>query len=384
MPPAPNSSSSSDIPVQAAKRRSRRSKKDSSPSPSPPSSPNNEGKAEGKATTKATAKAGSNKETEPEPSQNVAIVVLAAEMKCDVHFVQSLLLSLGYLEKSGIRYSVTFLADDTEGFSQSRRKAVSSFLAEKDFTHLMFLDSDKGFGSETLLELVKSGHPVVGLAPPQKAIKPDLVHKNCKDIDALPNTMTFAKCMTYNVGIAEGKHSIEAGFIKVSWLSGGVVCMSRAAVSDICNAEEVTKRYKEFGSDSYVYGVFDDYHAMDGGENTDGTDGTMYTDTRAMSMRCGKLGIPVHASVTMGVTSVGSFAYQGHWGVALDVVTIEAPTAAGAATGPATGTATGSSGAVNDDGEVNTAPTPPAPAPATAMAKGKGRKKPQLIPVPES
>ena len=81
----------------------------------------------------------------------------------------------GHFNRAGIAWSYRHL--ELSDIVMSRNIFASKVLADKRYTHLLFIDSDMGFRADTILEMVKFDRPLVACACPKRYLGWDVLRE---------------------------------------------------------------------------------------------------------------------------------------------------------------------------------------------------------------
>ncbi|GAB4528195.1 MAG: hypothetical protein Tsb0019_30180 [Roseibium sp.] len=134
----------------------------------------------------------------------------------------------------------------------NRNHLMSRFLAEKDFSHMLMLDSDMEFSPETVWRLIAFGDDFVSAAYPQKYYNWDLLRHLVEAELALPEEnrssmeQLVSRSMTYNHQLrdydnVEWQPEQRDGFISIPAAGQGLTVLSRKVPEMIVERGAVTK-----------------------------------------------------------------------------------------------------------------------------------------------
>jgi len=107
---------------------------------------------------------------------NILIATPCYGGQMTVGYTNSLLGLLRELECAKISWSVKFLANESL-ITRARNYFVSLFLADKTFTHLLFIDADISYDPKIIHEMLASGKDVVAAPYPKKGLDWDLINR---------------------------------------------------------------------------------------------------------------------------------------------------------------------------------------------------------------
>lgn len=141
------------------------------------------------------------------------------------------------LGREGIRWDYKHLA--LSDIALSRNIFASLVTANKDFTHLLFIDSDMGFMPEAILHLLAFDRPVVACACPKRYLGWDTLHDAAQnEADASPKGQRRATpdlldaLLSYNVDTqrfdgSPWQATREGRFLKVPAIGTGLMLIKR-------------------------------------------------------------------------------------------------------------------------------------------------------------
>jgi len=118
-------------------------------------------------------------------TENRKIINLCIATPCygdsvTVEYLQSISKLFPELEKRNIKFN--FITVATESLiTRARNGMMSNFLDNKDYTHLLFIDSDIEFDPISVVKLLQCDHDVVGGIYPLKKTNWDKIKINYKD-----------------------------------------------------------------------------------------------------------------------------------------------------------------------------------------------------------
>lgn len=155
----------------------------------------------------------------------------------------------------GLRISFQTISNESL-ISRARNCLTSVFLADKRFTHLMFIDADIGFHGEDVLRMMARDIPIIAGVYPMKSIDWDrvreLVKDDVKDIEY--------RCSPYAVN-SEKTQLDSRGLLEVTAAATGFMLIKREVFDKLIAAHPELK-YKHDGngfkeSADYFYNLWD-------------------------------------------------------------------------------------------------------------------------------
>ena len=143
-------------------------------------------------------------------------VATPVHSECSIHYTQALLELQQCCIKNKIK--ITFSLIKSSLVTQGRNLCVAGFL-ESNFSHMLFIDSDIYFDSDSILEMIKKNKDVISIPYPLKTIMWEKTMekiktgsiKNIKQLKSSFNTYPMKvqndKDITVNNGVIEVTHS---------------------------------------------------------------------------------------------------------------------------------------------------------------------------------
>ena len=138
---------------------------------------------------------------------------------CHTQFVQSLIALTSVLRDIGVYCEYSLLSGESL-ISRARNSLVAQFMS-KDFTHLLFLDSDLVFEPIAVLRLLASRLEFCGAIYPKKAINWERVRAPCA---SCPDNIS-----DLNVNRLDDAE-VQAEFLPVKHLATGFMCFRRSVI----------------------------------------------------------------------------------------------------------------------------------------------------------
>jgi hypothetical protein len=156
-------------------------------------------------------------------------------------YVRSLYSLLTQAQRSGLRFS--FSEIDYSDIVVSRNYLISNFyFNKKDCDYILFLDSDMGFPSKLITEMVSLKEDVVGVIYPKRSIDLNKLHSLSK--------LSFAKAYAQScsfIGEPENPHPANPSFRETKGCGTGILLISRECLkimSEKCPEIIDNERYK--------------------------------------------------------------------------------------------------------------------------------------------
>jgi hypothetical protein len=157
--------------------------------------------------------------------KNVKLLVATpVHSEVSIHYAESLLTLQGMGHSLGL--VIDFLLLKSSLVTQGRNLCVSNFLNKKEYTHMIFIDSDISFDPSSVLKLLRCDKDVVSIPYPMKTINWNKVHgriQEQKDINIndlsrsgfmYPIKVEDQQSITVSKGIMEVTHA-PTGFMLI-------------------------------------------------------------------------------------------------------------------------------------------------------------------------
>lgn len=171
------------------------------------------------------------------------MVCTPVHSECSIHYTQSLLKFQIACINRNIHVAFTLLKSSL--VTQGRNLCVSSFLTEeavsgKKFTHLLFIDSDIAFKSESIFRMLKADKEVIAVPYPIKHVNYDKIWERIEE-GKIGDARTLSRAGFQFPLKAEKKDKIvlEKGVMEVSHAPTGCMLIKRQVF------EKMMKHYPE-------------------------------------------------------------------------------------------------------------------------------------------
>ena len=168
------------------------------------------------------------------------------------HYTESLLHTVMLLRMNGINCYPRFI-DYESLIPRGRNTLVAQFLADKENTHLFFVDADIHWNPHDVLKLLKHDKDIIGGIYPQKAYDWSKIGQGDK-----------AKLMMYNLNTKNAKTKIKDGLISVKYIATGFMMIKRQVLLDMIKLYPSLKYKDDINccngdkeAEKYLYALFD-------------------------------------------------------------------------------------------------------------------------------
>jgi len=151
-----------------------------------------------------------------------------------VEYMRSMCNLISELSDTGIKYSIQTISNDSL-VTRARACLLATFLADKDATHLMFIDADITFNPKSIYRLLSADKDVVGGVYPMKTVNWDAVKDSIKQNPDLSNDELIHSSARYVINVhstevdRESVGKIKDGFARVANIGTGFMLVKKQA-----------------------------------------------------------------------------------------------------------------------------------------------------------
>lgn len=149
-----------------------------------------------------------------------------------VEYMRSMCTLINEFSRSGLRYSIQTISNDSL-VTRARNCLLASFLADKEATHLMFIDADISFNFKSIYRLLASDRQVVGGIYPMKTVDWDNVRSSLKENPDISDDELVHRSGKYVINVHSSEvdrksvGSVKDGFVKVANVGTGFLLIRR-------------------------------------------------------------------------------------------------------------------------------------------------------------
>ena len=178
-------------------------------------------------------------------------------------FFMSMIRASMAFKEVGMRFSISTISDSL--INRARNQLVAKFMANKEFTHLFFIDVDISFKHEDILKVLWHNKEIMTGAYPIKDINWEKIAKNSINgmdpKDLLKNATRF---VVNPVKTSGSQVRVDNGAISVYDAGTGFMCISRSAFEKLFAAHPELKYVDDTGTlqgeeKDYAYAMFNSY-----------------------------------------------------------------------------------------------------------------------------
>ena len=222
-------------------------------------------------------------------------------------FMMSTLNAMTKFNQIGLHMAVSTMADSL--ITRVRNTLVAKFMAAKDYTHMMFIDSDISYDPDAIVKLLWHNKEIIAAAYPIKQIQWDKVEERVKNgegaADAAKNSSRYAFSL-----VEPGKTTISMsnGAFAAYDLGTGFMLIKREAIQKMMDSYPELKYVDDTGVLSeeerqYTYALFDTL--ID-------TNGRYLSEDYAFCRYWQRLGGSTWLDPSIDLTHVGRYRYVGN------------------------------------------------------------------------
>lgn len=178
--------------------------------------------------------------------------------------VMSLIRTVMQFKEIGLKFSICTMSDSL--ISRARNQIAAKFLANKEFTHIMFIDCDLGFNGDDIIKLLWHNKEVMTAAYPIKNIDWELVAKNAKE--GMDSSELMESSLRYVVNTVKDSESnkvkVDKGAIEVYDAGTGFMLIKREVFEKLIENYPELKYIDDTGGlqeseKDFTYAFFNSY-----------------------------------------------------------------------------------------------------------------------------
>jgi hypothetical protein len=183
-------------------------------------------------------------------------------------FFMSFMKTVMYCKDIGLKFAVSTITDSL--INRARNNLVAKFMANPQFTHLIFLDVDLSFNAQDIVKLLWHDKDIITGAYPIKEINWDKVIKNVNNgIEAKDLAKKSTRFVVNPVRAGGNTIQTDNGAISVYDAGTGFMCIKRSVFEKMIEAYPDLKFNDDTGSmndeeRNWTYAFFNSYVDDDG------------------------------------------------------------------------------------------------------------------------
>jgi hypothetical protein len=220
-------------------------------------------------------------------------------------FMSTMKMVMGF-KGIGLNFAIATISDSL--ITRARNQLVAKFMANPDFTHLMFIDADIGFDSEDIIKLLWHDKDVMTAAYPIKEIRWDVISDLVKD--GHPSNELLSKSLRYVVNPVKdgsGHVKVDNGALNIYDAGTGFMLIKREVFVKMFDSYPELKYKDDTGSlnkdeREQTYALFNSY--ID-------DDGRLLSEDYGFCRYWQKLGGSVWVDPTVRLSHLGRMKYTG-------------------------------------------------------------------------
>lgn len=156
------------------------------------------------------------------------LVATPVHSEVSIHYTESLLTLQGMGHSLGL--VIDFLLLKSSLVTQGRNLCVSNFLNKKEYTHMLFIDSDISFDPSSVIKLIKCDKDVISIPYPMKTINWEKVHGRIKE-DNISATTLSKSGFTYPIKVEDQSNiNVSKGIMEVTHSPTGFMLIKKQTI----------------------------------------------------------------------------------------------------------------------------------------------------------
>jgi len=161
--------------------------------------------------------------------KNVRLLVATpVHSEVSIHYTESLLTLQGMGHSLGL--TIDFLLLKSSLVTQGRNLCVANFLNKKEYTHMLFIDSDISFDPSSVVKLLKCDKDVISIPYPMKTINWNKVHGRIKEYN-ISATALSKSGFTYPIKVEDQQNiNVSKGIMEVTHAPTGFMLIKKETI----------------------------------------------------------------------------------------------------------------------------------------------------------
>jgi hypothetical protein len=157
------------------------------------------------------------------------LVATPVHSEVSIHYTESLLTLQGLGHSLGL--TIDFLLLKSSLVTQGRNLCVANFLNKKEYTHMLFIDSDISFDPSSVIKLLKCDKDVVSIPYPMKTINWNKVHGRVQDDKNISIEDLSKSGFTYPIKVEDQQNiNVSKGVMEVTHAPTGFMLIKKEAI----------------------------------------------------------------------------------------------------------------------------------------------------------
>ena len=157
------------------------------------------------------------------------LVATPVHSEVSMHYAESLLTLQG--TGHSLDLVIDFLLLKSSLVTQGRNLCVSNFLNKKEYTHMLFIDSDISFDPSSVFKLLRCNKDVVSIPYPMKTINWNKVHGRIQDQKDININDLSKSGFTYPIKVEDQQNiNVSKGLMEVTHAPTGFMLIKKEAI----------------------------------------------------------------------------------------------------------------------------------------------------------
>lgn len=222
-------------------------------------------------------------------------------------FFMSMVQACMAFKEFNLKFAVSTISDSL--ISRARNQLVAKFMANKNFTHLLFIDVDLAFKAEDIIKMLWHNQEIMTGAYPIKEINWNKVSDNVKKgMEPANLSRSSTRFVVNTVKSGGDKVRVEKGALEVFDAGTGFMLVSRSVFEKLFEAYPELKYNDDTGclneeERKYSYALFNSY--------VDDESGRFLSEDYGFGRYWQKIGGQVWTDPTIELMHLGRFEYKG-------------------------------------------------------------------------
>ena len=157
------------------------------------------------------------------------LVATPVHSEVSMHYAESLLTLQG--TGHSLDLVIDFLLLKSSLVTQGRNLCVSNFLNKKEYTHMLFIDSDISFDPSSVVKLLRCDKDVISIPYPMKTINWNKVHGRIQDQKDININDLSKSGFTYPIKVEDQQNiNVSKGLMEVTHAPTGFMLIKKEAI----------------------------------------------------------------------------------------------------------------------------------------------------------
>ena len=236
------------------------------------------------------------------------LVATPVHSEVSIHYTESLLTLQGLGHSLGL--TIDFLLLKSSLVTQGRNLCVANFLNKKEYTHMLFIDSDISFDPSCVIKLLKCDKDVVSIPYPMKTINWSKVHGRVQDDKNISMENLSKSGFTYPIKVEDQQNiNVSKGLMEVTHAPTGFMLIKKETILKMIEKyphlkiKQPTIMNGEAKDTENLWNFFDTWF--------DQATNKYYGEDFAFCQKWRDIGGKCYCYVNDFITHVGEYSYEG-------------------------------------------------------------------------